>query len=157
MGPMESAVKSIKHATSHYLQDLDAMSEDQILNSAGGAARCPVDFTYETALVNRRLAARLSETEPPVMPDGDPWLVAPEELRSKAAITAFMKESCEVLLSAAQSIPESESGKLVGSPGREEPAFALAEFASLHIMYHDAQLNFIQALNGDLAVHWSSK
>lgn len=154
MGPMESAVKSIEHAAKHYMQDLDAMSEDQIMQSAGGSARKAVDFTFEVALINRRLAARLRGAEPPAQPDGDDWWTAPEELQSKVAITDYMRAAMDDLLDAAKSIPESEGGKLVGSPGHERPAFALAEFASMHTMYHDAQLNFIQSLSGDLAMHW---
>lgn len=155
MGPIEAAVQSIEHATKNYLSDLDAMSEEQILGSAGGTARKAVDFTYEVALINRRIAARLAGTEPPPAPEGDEWMVAPEELRSKSAITEYMRTACEELATATKGIPESESGRMVGAPGSERPAFVLANFAALHTMYHDAQLNFIQSLSGDLAVHWN--
>lgn len=152
---MASAVTSIEQATSFYVKDLEAMTEEQILGSVGGTARKPVDFTYEVALINRRIAARLIGTEPPAAPEGDDWWVAPEELRSKAAIIEYMKESTRQLLEAARSVSEEESGKMVGAPGSERPAFALAYFAGMHTMYHDAQLNYIQSLSGDLAMHWS--
>jgi hypothetical protein len=154
---MECAISSIEHAITHYMQDLEAMSEEQIVGCAGGAARKPVDFTYEVAIVNKRIAARLRGTTPPQEPletEGSDWWVAPSELQSKEAITAYMRQANEDLLSAAKAIPEEEGDKLVGAPGAERPAFAMAQFAALHTMYHDAQLNFIQTLAGDLNVHW---
>jgi hypothetical protein len=36
----------------------------------------------------------------------------------------------------------------------ERPAYALVFFVSMHTMYHDAQLNFIQCLAGDGQMHW---
>jgi hypothetical protein len=153
MSPMESAVKAASHAVSVYLRDLEVLSEEQLLTSAGGSARTAVDFTFETAMVNLRIAARLRNQEPPAEPEGE-WWVAPEELQSKSAIIQYFKDAGEDLLGAAQAIPEEEGGKLVGAPGSERPAFALVQFASMHTMYHDAQLNFIQSLSGDLAMHW---
>ncbi len=152
---MESAVKAIEQASKVYLNDLEAMTERQLLESAGGNARVPVDFTFEVALINRRIAARLAGQEPPAMPEVDGWLVAPDELRSKQGISLYLKSACEELTEAAKAIPEAESGKMVGTPGSERPAFALAQFAAMHTMYHDAQLNFIQSLNGDLEMHWN--
>jgi hypothetical protein len=32
--------------------------------------------------------------------------------------------------------------------------FALAHLASIHMMYHDGQLNYIQSLHGDGEIHW---
>src|SRR5947207_611201 len=146
MGPMASAVQGIRQATTFYASDLEALSEEQILGCAGGAARKPVDFTYEVALINLRIAARLRGTEPPASPEGDDWWMAPAELQSKTAIIDYMKQSSAELLAAAESIPEEESGKMVGTPRNERPAFGLANFAAMHTMYHDAQLNFVQSL-----------
>ncbi len=46
MGAMEPAVKAVENALSNYLEDLEALSEEQVLGSAGGSTRKPVDFTY---------------------------------------------------------------------------------------------------------------
>ncbi len=154
MGPMESAIKGIEQATSFYNRDLDALTEEQILGSAGGCARKPVDFTYEVGELNLRVASRLRDIEPPPAKDWDGWVVAPAEMQSKAAIMEFMRNASEELLAAAKSVSEEQSGKLVGTPGREQPAFGLANFAAMHTMYHDAQLNIIQSLNGDNEMHW---
>ena len=155
MGPMAAAVKAIDQATTFYVKDLEALSEDQILLPAAGNARAAVDFTFETAFINRQIAARLRGDEPIADTGGDEWVVAPEELRSKLAIIKYASESFADLLDSARGVTEEEAGKMVGSAGRERPAFALANFAAMHTMYHDAQLNFIQSLNGDLKMHWN--
>jgi len=151
---MENAIGAMEQAASLYLKDLDAMSEAQLLESAGGSARVAVDFTYEVALINRRIASRLLDIEPPALPDDDGWMVAPSELRSKSEICGFLRSACVELTEAAKSLPECESGKMIGAPGSERPAFGMVQFAAMHTMYHDAQLNFIQSLQGDLEMHW---
>ncbi len=154
MGPMQAAIHGMESAAKNYSQDLDAMSDDQILTSAGGTARKPVDFTYEVALINRRLAARLAKTEPPAAPEGDDWWVAPEELQTKDAISQYFKASCEELLEAAKGMSEEDATVLVTFHGGEKPSHTMVTFAAMHTMYHDAQLNFIQSLAGDSSVHW---
>lgn len=154
MTPMEPALSSFESAANFYCRDLEALTEDQILCCAGGSARCPVNFTYEVAFINRQVAARLAGVEPTPSPEGDEWVVAPEELRSKEAISAYMRSACDEVLAAAKAVPEDEIGKMIGSPGRERPAYAIVNFAAMHTMYHDAQLNFIQCLGGDSSMHW---
>jgi len=154
MALLPSAIASMKGSADHYLQDLEVMTDQDVMESFGGAARKPVDFSYELGLINLRIAARIRGDEPPPFPDGDGWAVAPEELRSKAAITEYMKSSFDTLLDASSKLSEEDTEKLVGNPGHEQPILALIHFASLHTMYHDAQLNFIQTLKGDLEMHW---
>jgi len=154
MGPLESALEGLEQATGFYIRDLEALTEEAILQPAAGAARSVVDFTYEVALINRRIAARFRREEPPALPQGDGWTVAPAELRSKAAIEEYAKDAFSELVTAVKTVPFDEWDRPVGAAGKEEPAFAMANFAAMHTMYHDAQLNFIQSINGDLGMHW---
>jgi len=151
---MDAAIQGMESAANFYARDLEALSDAQILESFAGAARLPLDFTYEVAFINRQVAARLRGEEPPASPDGDEWMTAPDELRSKAAIAEYMASACSEVLSAAKAVPEEEIGKMIGSPGRERPAYALVSFAAMHTMYHDAQLNYVQSLAGDTTMHW---
>src|SRR5438552_1659012 len=128
MGPMDSAIDGLKQATNFYARDLDVLGEEQILGCAGGSARKPVDFTYEVALINLRIASRLKGGEPPATPVGEAWWIAPDELRSKADIAEYFRCSSEALISAAEELPEDEVGKMVGSPGFERPAYAMVNF-----------------------------
>ena len=154
MTPMDTAIKAVEQATAFYIKDLEVMTDDQLLQSAGGTARKAIDFSYEVGEVTLQFASRLKGEEPAPSLSGDEWAVAPEGLRSKVAMIEYIKSASDELISAAKAIPEDEIGKLVGSPGRERPAYALVNFGGMHIMYHDAQLNFIQSLKGDLAMHW---
>jgi DinB family protein len=154
MGPMQSSVRDVESALGFYMRDLDVLSEEQILGTAGGSARRPVDFTYEVASINQRVAMRLRGEVPPPAPEWTGWSVAPTEYQSKAAIAEYMRSTGDELIAAAKSVPEEEAGKMVGTEGNERPAHALASFAAMHTMYHDAQLNFIQSLQGDLEMHW---
>jgi len=149
MGPLEASIKSVESGLHCYLADLAVMTEDQVMSSAGGAARKAVDFTYEVALLNERMAARIRGEELPPEPTED-WWCAPEELRSKALISDYLKKTTEDLLTELRAIPEEDCARLIG----KRPAYAAAHFAGLHMMYHAAQLNFIQALGGDDKMHW---
>jgi hypothetical protein len=154
METMDLAVKGMETAKDFYVKDLEAMTDEQVLGSAGGSARKAVDFSYELGFINLQVAARLRGEEPPKSPDGDEWMVAPPELQTKSAITEYVGTACQAIIDAAKAIPEDEIGKLIGSPGRERPTYAQVNFAWMHTMYHDAQLNFIQSLGGDTAMHW---
>lgn len=137
-----------------YVKDLECMDEAQIMESAGGSARKPVDFTFEAGLINLRIAARIRGQEPPAEPEGEEWWTAPDELRSKAAITEYIKSSCKAVADAITGMSDEEVTQEVKVGENMRPIYALATFAAMHTMYHDAQLNFIQSLNGDLKLHW---
>jgi len=150
---LDRAIASLQSAARNYEKDLAAMTDEQLMQSAGGAARKPVDFTFETALINRRIAARIRGEEPEPEPEGE-WWEAPEELRNRAAITEYMRASCQAILDAASGLSEEEAEKPIGESGSERPPISFIHFAALHTMYHCAQLNFIQTLSGDLSMHW---
>lgn len=133
-----------------YVRDIDALPEDALGNGAVGTARVPYDFTYEVAHVNRRLAARLRGEDPgPSTLTG--WAVAPEHLRSKEACLQDIKSSTQEVIDAWRILPDDQLGEVKGSM----PAFELALFAVKHMLYHDAQLNYLQAARGDMEVHWA--
>lgn len=150
---MASAIKSLEHATSNYCKDLATLTEEQFLQSVGGSARAVVDFTYEVAAVNRRIAKRMAGESVP--PANDGWIVAPDELRSKEALTAYLRESSQMVIDAAKTFSPEEAMTVVGPEGFARPIFAWVFFAATHTGYHDAQINFIQSLSGDLEVHWN--
>ncbi len=46
-------------------------------------------------------------------------------------------------------------GEVCESPfGGPTTVFSMAEFAFLHMMYHDGQLNYLHTLHGDTQMHW---
>ena len=146
------ALTQVTDAGNFYRKDLDALSDEAILGSPGGEARSPIDFTYEVAMINRRIAARLRGEDVPPMPEIEGWMVAPPEWRAggKAKTVAEFDASMKDVIDA---IGDDVSRPLV-TPARTTTAFEVALFCGLHVMYHDAQLNYVQALNGDSAMHW---
>ena len=129
-----------------WAKDLAAHREEEFASASGGA-RSVADFAYETVFVNQRIAARLrGEGVAPM--DGFPS--CPDDLRSREALAKAMAESAEEVL-AAVGDPE----RTITRPdGTTVSAFASAEFAAIHMYYHLGQVNYIQTVYGDPAVHW---
>lgn len=140
-----------------YLKDLDALPEDKLGVSPGGKARTPYDFTYEVIVVNNRTAASLRGEDAGPWPFNDGWAVAPDDMKSKEKIKEALNESVENVLSAMEGTSEEELTKKFLPEGRDEETSKASScnLVSYHMGYHGAQLNYIQAMGGDLEVHWS--
>lgn len=143
------ATAQVENALRFYKSDLEAIPESEFCASPGGSARAPVDFTYEVSFVNRRLASRLRGDDlPPMQFEG--WMMAPEDQRSKAASIADFESSMNEVLAALGD----DVHRPIVTPDRTTTAMEMALFCALHVMYHDAQLNYFQALKGDDKMHW---
>ncbi len=145
--------KRLESSSHLYAKDLEAIPEDQLLNSIGGVARTAVDFTYEVAFVNRRMAARIAGQ---ALPDHnhDGWMKAPAEFSSKEACIAEFRGSVEALFQAWDGLAEDALEAPIATPNGETTALNMASLAATHMSYHDAQLNFIQSFHGDDSMHW---
>ena len=142
-------LSNIEDARASYEKDLSTMSEAQLAHSPGGNARCPYDFTYEVVLVNNRVAMRLRGEDPGPW-SFESWVTAPPEFRVKeAAIAAFNASVVTVL----EAVGDDVTRNLDTANGPKS-VFSMAHFCAMHIMYHDAQLNYLQAMNGDSEMHW---
>lgn len=144
--------KKIQDSADDYIKDLEAMTQEQLLASQAGAARNPLDFTYEVIVVNGRIAKRLAGETPGPMAEG--WAVAPAELRDKTAIIAAFKTGLAEVLEAWRALPAEDLMKPIMTKSGETTALDMIYMACYHTGYHDAQLNYIQSLNGDAEVHW---
>lgn len=134
-----------------YVHDLSAMTHEQLMDGRGG--RIPYDFTYEVAFVNRRVASRLRGEDPGDWPF-ESWVTAPAEFRNKEAIIRDFSAAIEEILAAYDAMSDEQiMGDVVTSEGRT-PVLEMMHFASIHTMYHDGQLNQLQAQAGDMEVHW---
>lgn len=136
-----------------YAGDLRAMDEKLLTSSSGGSSRSAADFTYEIVTINKRISKRMRGEDPGEF-KFDGWVKAPEEFQSKDAIVAGLEESMTEIIEAFANVPEDEMFRKIETPSGETSPMDLAGFAVDHMTYHDAQLNFIQAMNGDEKVHW---
>ena len=137
-----------------YLQDLEAMSHAHLDSGAGGASRSSYDMTYEVVLVNKRILSRLKGEEPTVtMPEG--WTIAPDAFRNKEAAMGEFGESMDALIGAWDALPEDQIGRKIETAMGESSPYDLVALAAYHAAYHDAQLNYVQAIREDEKVHWA--
>jgi len=146
--------KRLDSARVNYVSDLESMTAEQLGTSPGGAARTPFDFTYEVAFVNRRVAMRLRGEVPEPFPSGG-WITAPEGLRTVDQAVAEINSSVDEVLAAWDALAEDDLEKgFVGVSGETMSFIDLMFMVSYHMGYHDAQLNYLQAILGDAEVHW---
>lgn len=147
------AQEAFKHSKDHYLDDLNAMSEEALTTSPGGCARTPADFTYEIIVINRRIEKRLKGEDPgPFQFEG--WLKAPAELNNKQSLIAEFTSSCTAIEAALNAIAPDEMLRTIQLPKDTTTPYDLVRFTAYHMGYHDAQLNYIQALADDGEMHW---
>jgi len=146
--------KKIESARDLYIKDLESMSQEDLGKSAGGAARTPFDFTFETVFVNKRISTRMRGETPEAMSGDDGWMTAPTEFCDKAKAVAQFKDSMDEILTSWSKVDEAKLLEPIALPSGETSLANLALFACVHNSYHDAQLNLIQAINGDDKIHW---
>ena len=145
------AIDSFKTANEEFVNDLRALSEENLGKSWSGT-RTAYDVAYEIGVLNRWLASWCREENPGPFPweFGKEWLKAPSEFRNREAVIKHIQEAEQELLDSVG--PDIE--KVVHFDEKTRPIYQLILGATKHIFYHDAQLNFIQELTGDMAVHW---
>lgn len=140
--------------TGMYVNDLKYMPEDSFTNSQGGVTRSVAAITADAAWL-ADCAAYMLRGETPPSTDYAAHADLIPELSTREACTQAMSNAGNALADAIENLPVSKFGDTVMAPwGAETTLFALAASAAGHIWYHDAQLNYIQSLNGDGDVHW---
>lgn len=138
-----------------YIRDIEALTEAQFKDGVGEHARKPIDFTFEVSYVNRRFATRLRGDDPGPWPmDENQWMVAPPEFDSKEVAMVAIRESMDELIEAFSSVSSNDLTKAIPLPNGETSALDLASSCCTHNAYHDAQLNYVQSLSGDMTMHW---
>jgi len=145
----------VSQATGFYVSDLEALTHEQLDKSPGGKARAGYDFTHEVIVVNNRIAIQLNGEDPGAWPFGDDWAVCPDADRNKETVINQIKESSEAILAAVDLVPDEKFNEKFKMGERETSYSSMVGLAGVHMMYHAAQLNYIQSLEGDLEVHWS--
>lgn len=147
-GPGQMA-KFIRDAAERMCGDIEVLSDEQMMASPGEGGRRAVDYCAESAMVLGRIAARLRGEEPPEAPKG--WYVAPGDLQAKDALLAEIRQRTEECAKAMEAIVPEDFTKVIAV---ETSPLEFGYVAAMHTMYHDAQLNMLQAMGGDLDVHW---
>ena len=147
------AISQLEAVRDRYLQDLAALPDETLAASAGGASRAPTHFTYEIMCVNQRFVKRLRGEDPGAFDPGM-WTNTPDEYITRSGAPEGFKNAMNDVIEAVRALPEEEMLREIQTPGGSTTPFDLALFCATHVNYHDGQLNYIQAINGDPDVHW---
>jgi hypothetical protein len=145
----------VTNAASTFVADLKHIPEDKLTVSPGGVARPPLTFTAECIGFNNMIADFLS--------GGQPTMPEPEKIEKfYASIDTYDKGAAGITASAAkikaalEAMEPSKLDEIVTAPwGAPMPLGVLTRIAATHMIYHDGQLNYIQSLYGDGAMHWA--
>jgi hypothetical protein len=147
-------IERFRSAAKRIPEDMETLAHDDLIKTWGDGTRCAYDVIYELAVLNKRQAQIIRGEDPGQLPwtFGEDWLQAPDAYRTKPESMAFFNASTDEVLSECEKLGDEPAMMEGGEPTK---LFKGLSFAVGHIMYHDAQLNFIQSLKGDMDVHWS--
>ncbi|MCW5946945.1 MAG: hypothetical protein KIT74_07920 [Fimbriimonadales bacterium] len=154
MDAKEVLEKHIAAQGKMYGDDLKSMTHEQLATKPGDSHRCPYDFTFEVALLNRRVVHRLRGEDPGPWPGSDGFVSAPAEFCEREAAIREFEESIATLLAALKEFPTERMTDAIVLENGETSAEELCRIVAGHLAYHDGQLNLIQLMTGDTKVHW---
>ena len=137
-----------------FKSDLMALSDEQITSSPMGKARPVCDFAYEVICINDRVRSRMLGEDPGPWPFQDSWAVCPDQLQSREALIEALDASAAKVIQTFEKIGEKKALEEIDAPGGRTTPLQQMMFMSMHTMYHDGQMNYLQALQGDDKVYW---
>ena len=132
--------------------DLDALSEVDAMKSYGGCTRSGVAVMAECAGFNKLIDSILKGTDAPQL---DHLRDYEAQGTSKEKAKQMLAESLDEIKSTIQGLSEEALGEAVMAPwGQEMSRYGLASIAAAHLWYHNGQVAYMQALNGDSKNYW---
>jgi uncharacterized damage-inducible protein DinB len=155
--PRDRIVSQIEQAARLLLVDLKHIPEEKRSISPGGVARTPYAILAECIGVNDMIADVLAG-KPRTYPSKEEQEAFAARFQSIETVEEGLRQSVAKLRDVVNGFETVHLEEEVAAPwGMTYPKGALALFAATHMMYHDGQLNYIQALNGDPDVHWGEE
>ena len=146
------AVNMLKGSYHLLSRDLEALPDTAFNQSFGPACRTVADIICELNLVNDHVGLTIRGEELFDWPEG--WVKAPADFRTKETVIAGFKQSFEKFPATAEGFTEEQMLAPIESDGEVTNCFERCRFVALHNWYHSGQLNFIQTMLGDAAMHW---
>jgi hypothetical protein len=153
LNPRAHLRASTERMHSQLVNDLNALPEDKAGVSPGGVARPAIEFVVECGGLNMMVSTLLT--------GGEFKRRTPEERKAfyatfttREQALAFLDQQTQGLLTTLDGLDENTLGDMIDGPIGPMTRFALAQLPAMHMMYHDGQLNYLQALHGDDKMHW---
>ena len=135
------------------VKDLHALPEDKSNLVFGGVARPALEFVVECGTANEGIAGMLQNNPSPRRTPEERTAFFATFITRQQALD-YLEEQTQGLLATFDTLDLETLGEIVETPLGLQTRFALAELAATHMMYHDGQLNYLQALHGDGEIHW---
>jgi hypothetical protein len=154
----EATLEFIDGVQTHFVTDLDALTDEQVMRTPGGLARRAIDYVYECALIHDLINCRLEGTNPKslfaeVVRDTNGFIVAPEGYTPALGKEYFVR-SIEQIKTHVREASDEKLLSIIKTSSGEEPFYSLAMFAASHSNYHNGQLAQLQGFHGDGSNHW---
>ncbi len=137
-----------------YVNDLAFIDKDKQAQCPMGAARPATEFTAECAGFNFFISKAITG-EGAEMPSEEArkQFYADHATGEKAA--AVFTASVGALRAAIEGATEESLMTEITLPwGDAVPGYRAVQMCTAHMMYHDGQINYLQALHGDAENHW---
>jgi len=151
--PIVDVCARIDFARRLFCADVDAMPEDLLSATSGGASRCGFDLIFELSGMYHTFAGLLSAGDGTISgPKG--WVRAPLDFRRKDDALSGLQSAFDAFTNALKSYAGNVLTDEFSSPVGPLTPLAMANLAAWHTMYHSGQLNYIQTIHGDESFHW---
>lgn len=139
--------------TDMFIKDIKAMPESMLTQQMGGCARPANELVADTLGLLYWTTGTLKGEEVELTEDSAKNL-AGSLTTHDAIINAMTQATADFRDAFAQASDEALNTVITPPWQMDAPLYILCMIAVNHIWYHDGQLNYIQALNGDGKVHW---
>jgi uncharacterized damage-inducible protein DinB len=137
------------------VKDLQAIETEKLTASPGGVARDPLHIAAELGMANRYFADYLATRQLAPRPSPEEREAHMRSFDTLEKALTYLDQETQNLLSVIDGLDENTLGETTNDMFRlPMTLFAVAEFAAMHMMYHDGQLNYIHTLYGDKEIHW---
>lgn len=142
-----------ERAYNNLVNDLNALDEEKASGSPNMALRPAIKLVAECGAVNGTLAELLTAGTA-TMPSPDERAAYFAGITTRAEALAALDAGTQKLYAAIDALPSDRWGETVQTPLGAMTLLGAAGVASLHMMYHDGQINHFHLLHGDTEMHW---
>lgn len=151
----QGLVGRLRRSTEQYVRDLEALGPEAVAKSPGGKARTPLHFTAEVGFYNKLAAEQVRTGKSPSMGGEEEREKAFNSIQSLEQAIGHLRESTEMLVAEIERRSDDELTEIIDTFLGPIPMCEYLAVIEAHIQYHDGQLNYLQAINGDDTFHFS--
>lgn len=151
----DSLISDLRRNTKQYVNDLKHLGPELISQSPGGKARTPLHFTAEVGFYNKLAAEQLKTGEMPSTGGPEEREKMFNSIKTLDEAIQHIESGTEALVAEVEGKSDEELTSVIETFFGPMPVCDYVNVISAHISYHDGQLNYIQALNGDDEFHFN--